>query len=263
MKRILYLAAAIMAVCVMLLAPVKATAADDFPIRAKFPKVPYITLEQLRAEYDKIIIIDVRSTFEYNVIHTNKAKHVSVTKTTFLEDLAAVRGKEDTTPMTFYYNGHKCEKSYDATQKALDAGFKNVTVFDSGIFDWANAYPELTTLMGKTPADKTVIIPQEEFNKRFLPYEEIKAKASDINSVVIDIREPLQRELIPNIPSLRSIPLDRLLPLLQKGEFKNNNLYFIDAVGKQVEWLQYHLEANGYKNYNFSQGGVTGTKDFK
>ena len=34
----------------------------------------------------------------------------------------------------------------------------------------------------------------------------------------------------------------------------------MDAVGKQVQWVQYYLEMNGYKNYYFLDKGVAEAK---
>ncbi len=254
---------ALIIIGITVLVPLKVHAEEGFPIRQEYPEVPFITTENLFAEYDNVIVIDVRSKFEFNVIHVAKALNIILSKKTFIDKLAAVRAKDGKAKIAFYCNGHTCKKSYKATRQALEAGFKNVYTYDAGIFDWANAHPELTTLMGKTPANTEQLISKEDFKKRFLPYEDIKEKALDPNSVVIDIRDPFQREKIPNIPGLRNIPLDRILPLLREGEFKSNHLYFIDAVGKQVRWLQYHLEANGYTNYNFLEKGILSTKDFK
>ena len=33
-------------------------------------------------------------------------------------------------------------------------------------------------------------------------------------------------------------------------------LLVYDESGKQVRWLQYHLDEKGIKNYNFMKGGV-------
>ncbi|MBU4479117.1 MAG: rhodanese-like domain-containing protein [Candidatus Omnitrophica bacterium] len=263
MKKTYCVVLSVIVMCLCVLVPLKVQAEEGFPVREKYSDVPFITTEQLFAEYDSIIIVDVRSKFEYDVIHIAKAAHIILSKKTFVEELSAVRAKDGTVKMAFYCNGHTCEKSYEATQQAMEAGFKNVYTYDAGIFDWANAYPELSTLMGQTPVDKEKLISKEGLNKRFVSYEEILEKASDSNNVIIDIRDPFQREKIPNIPGLRNIPLDRMLVLLQEGEFKSNHLYFIDAVGKQVRWLQYHLESNGYINYNFLEKGVLSTQDFK
>ena len=54
------------------------------------------------------------------------------------------------------------------------------------------------------------------------------------------------------------MPMDRLVKLLKKGEFKDKQMLIFDAVGKQVRWLQYHLEDNGYSNYYFLNKGVLG-----
>lgn len=235
-------------------------AADDFPLRAKFPNVKPVLTEDLGKDFDKYIIIDVRSTMEYDVAHVNGAKHVSLSNASFTQDLEKVRGKNDPTPMAFYCNGHTCSKSYKAYEKAAEAGFTNIFAFDAGIFDWIMAHPEKATLMGKTPAPAEKIIPKSELIKKMLNYADFKAKAAEANSMVIDIREPFQRTEIPEIPNLRNIPLDRLIGLVKQKQFANNNLLILDAVGKQVDWLQYHLEDNGYTNYNFLEKGVAGIK---
>jgi rhodanese-related sulfurtransferase len=231
-----------------------------FPLRAKYPEQPYVSTPDLLARYNEFIIVDVRSKFEYDVIHINKASNILVTKASFLGELEAIRAKDGATPIAFYCNGHSCAKSYKATKKAMEAGFKNVFVYDDGIFNWAIADPDKTTLLGQTPMDPAKIIPKSEFKNYLVNIEEIQAKAQDPNVVVIDIRDPFQREFIPKIYQLRNIPLDRILPLLKKGEFKENKIYFIDATGKQIAWLQYHLKANGYIDYRFLEKGVKSIK---
>lgn len=81
-------------------------------------------------------------------------------------------------------------------------------------------------------------------------------KAREENSLAIDIRDPIQRDVIPDIPFLRNIPLDRLLPLLKAGELKDKRLLLHDNVGKQVRWLQYYLEHYGYEQYFFLEKGA-------
>ncbi len=233
---------------------------DDFPLREKYPKVKVIATEDLAAKYDDTIIVDVRSTMEFDVAHVTKATHVSISKVTFVSDLEKVRTKNGTTPIAFYCNGHTCSKSYKATKKAREAGFANIYAYDAGIFDWIMAQPEKATLMGKTPAAKENIISKSDLKKKMIPYAEFEAKAGEGNSMVIDVRDPFQREMIPNLPLLRNIPLDRMTQLLSKKEFSNKQLLILDAVGKQVRWLQYYLEDNGYSSYYFLEGGVRSIK---
>ena len=63
-----------------ILLPLTTTADDKFPLRAKYSDIPLISTEELAAAYDSIAIIDVRSTFEFDVIHVGKAKHISISK---------------------------------------------------------------------------------------------------------------------------------------------------------------------------------------
>ncbi|WP_243370107.1 rhodanese-like domain-containing protein [Geotalea sp. SG265] len=235
-------------------------AEEGFPLRAKFPKVKYVTTEALNRDYAQAVIVDVRSDLEYSVIHINKALHIPIAQATFVKDLEKARSKENGKPAVFYCNGHSCAKAYEAAEQAMQAGFKNVFAYDAGIHDWVKMHPEKTTLMGVTPAPKNKLISGEALAKKKISLGEFKKKAEGPKAVVVDIREPFQRKVIPPFPKLRNIPSDRLLSLLEKGEFKNNDLLIFDAVGKQVEWLQYYLEKNGYSNYSFLKDGVLSVK---
>jgi len=41
---------------------------NDFPGRKKYDHVPYISIEQLYNEYDDIVIVDVRSPYEFETL---------------------------------------------------------------------------------------------------------------------------------------------------------------------------------------------------
>ena len=43
---------------------------------------------------------------------------------------------------------------------------------------------------------------------------------------------------------------------IHKVKNENRPLYIYDAVGKQVRWLQYYLEAEKISNYYFMKGGA-------
>lgn len=236
-------------------------AEEGFPLRAEFSKVKHISTEALAKDYKKVIIVDVRSKLEFDVIHINKALHIPVALATFGKELENVRSKNGTELIVFYCNGHKCKKAYEAAEQAMDLGFQNVYAYDAGIHDWTMAHPELATLLGKSPAAKEKLISSEMFAKKKIKYAEFKKKAEGQDAVVIDIREPFQRQEVPDIAKLRNIPSDRLVQLLAAREFKKKQLLITDAVGKQVEWLQYYLENYGYKNYYFLENGVLSAKD--
>ncbi len=237
-----------------------AAADDGFPLREKFPKVKPMTTEVLYRDYQKVIIVDVRSKIEFDVIHINKAVHLPVTTAMFVKDLAKVRDKNGSAAIAFYCNGHTCAKSYEAADQALAAGFNNVYAYDSGIYDWVKAHPDRGTLMGQTPAPVQKLISHEMRASKTIKYDEFKKKAQNPAAIVVDIREPFQRETIPPLPALRNIPSDRFAELLKTGEFKGKELMILDAVGKQVEWIQYYLEMYGYTNYFFLDKGVAGAR---
>lgn len=241
-----------------LLLAISSQAEEGYPHRTKYPHIPIISVEELKACGDSCLIIDVRSRLEYNVIHINDSKNYNMSKARFKQQIQQSRTSRPEVKIVFYCNGHSCAKSYKATQIAIDEGLKNVAAFDSGIFDWALAQPDRTTLLGITPADTTKIIPKEEFKSRLVSYEHLVGVAKDPDTVIIDIREDFQREQIPNIPNLKHISLNILQAKLMSAAFKDKNIIFIDAVGKQVKWLQYYLNKFGYKNYRFLAKGVNG-----
>lgn len=227
---------------------------DDFPLREKY-KVPIITTETLNKTYDQVFIIDVRSKFEFDVIHMNNAVNIPISKKTFGKKLKAIRSKSKK-HIVFYCNGHTCSKSYKATKKAISLAVPNVYAYDAGIFDWSTAHPEKATLLGETPVPTNKIIPKSELKVKFLPFTDFKQKAKGPNTMVIDVREPFQRKNIPPLANLRNITLDRLTKLIAQKKFKDKQLLLFDQVGKQVRWLQYHLKKNNYTNYYFLKGGA-------
>ncbi len=247
-------------VCFALLVGLAAAAEEGFPLREKFPKVKYLTTEAMFKEYQRVIIVDVRSKIEYDVIHINKAVHLPMATAMFVKDLEKLRPKNGSFPIAFYCNGHTCAKSYEAAEQAMDAGFTNTFAYDAGIYDWVKAHPDKGMLMGETPVRTDKLISKEMLAKKKIAYEEFKTKSQNPAAVVVDIREPVQREKVPPLPALRNIPSDRFAELVKMGEFKGKELLILDAVGKQVDWIQYYLEQYGYTNYFFLDKGVGGIK---
>ena len=151
------------AVGLLVLAAPLLAAEEGYPLRKKYPTLPYITTGDLKSQYDKAFIVDVRSKIEFNVIHINKAVHLPMAVATFASDLEKTRQKSASSPLVFYCNGHSCEKSYEAAEVATKAGFKGAMVYDAGIFEWTKANPDKATLLGKTPAAKEKLIPKSTF----------------------------------------------------------------------------------------------------
>jgi rhodanese-related sulfurtransferase len=229
-------------------------AAADFPLRAKYPDAPTISVDELNAQYSDVLIVDVRSKFEFDVIHVANAQLLPMSDRSFLDEAKKLQAASGGKKLVFYCNGHLCAKSYDAASLCQKNGVANVAVFDAGPFEWVASHPEKTKLLGKAPADPSKLISKDKLGAHMISYDEAKTRAA--TSHAIDVRDPVQREKIPDLPNLRNVPLDRLEPLLKEGRLKDKPIVFIDAVGSQVAWLQYYLEEYGYKDYSFVKGGM-------
>jgi len=236
--------------------------AAKFPYREKYPEVTPIDTEDLFKDYEagSIIIVDVRSKIEYEVIHADGAVHIPISNKAFVKKVKALIAKHPDKKIAFYCNGTTCKKSYLATQKALKAGCKNVFAYDGGIPMWADAFPEKTLLLGKPVVDpKKQLIPKAEFKKKAISFEDFKAKATANGGIVVDVRDAMQRtKSLPGLEKAKKIPLDKFIPnFVQKKKSQNKELFIFDQVGKQVRWLEYYLVENGYKDYTFLKGGAT------
>ena len=251
----------------ILSAPLYAATEHEFPLREQFPDVATISTEGLYNEYEALTIIDARTRFEYDTIHIDKAIRVPVSSKSFLA-LLEKRVPDQNARIAFYCNGFACSKSYRAVRKAVAYGYSNSVSFDAGIFSWANAYPGHTTLLGKPLAGPSALISKQQFEARQISYESFRKKAKETPAVVIDVRDAAQRRNsdgnkneLPDMPVLgreryQRINLDLFKRKLSEGKFLDQQLLIFDATGKQIRWLQYSLQQNGYTNYHFLAGGI-------
>lgn len=235
---------------------------EEFPYRNDYPNVPIVELEQLKTGYDNgsFVIVDVRSSIEFETIHPKGALHVSLSNANFTTDLKIVSAKNPGKKIAVYCNGVTCLKSYNAAQKAVDAGMTNVYAFDAGIPAWAKAFPAETLLVGKPIDDpEKQLIPKSQFKKKTIDFAQFQKLALSPNAKVIDARDPMQRsEKLPGVDKVLPIPIEKLIRnIINHDRMKDNQLIIFDQVGKQVRWVMYHLEDKGYVNYYFLKGGAT------
>jgi len=230
---------------------------ENYPLRKEFPNAVPITAAGLLKQYDKSFVVDVRSAFEFDVVHIGKAVNIPMNnRSLFLSNLEGVRDKASTEPIILYCNGIKCKKSYEAADYAMSGGFKNIYVFDAGVITWLKTYPDRTYLLGKMPANPSKIISDEKFESAMVNFSEFKKASQNPDAIIFDVRDATQKTKLIDLANVKSIELDHVLVLLKKNLYKDKQIYFIDTVGKQVEWLQYYLIENGYKNYHFLKGGT-------
>ena len=237
---------AALAVCLIL--PI-ANAQEDFPLRkeAKYAGLNYIAADDFGKTANDSIVIDVRSQFEFDTIHVEGAKSISINQIGFAGKVEVLRKKNDTSKkIVLYCNGIMCTQSYDAGAMLKTEGFTNFFIFDGGIGGWAKKFPERTQFMGAKLGDASKLFPPDMVTKRHVNYAKIKEMESDSKVVLMDVRENFFRAKVPPLKNLKHLPLSKIAPLLEAGKHKDTAIYFMDDSGKRLPWLQYHLEKYGY-----------------
>lgn len=244
----------------VMVAATHAANTDEFPNRKLFPAVPVISIDNLYKKMDKVIIVDVRSKYEYETINIVKAVNIPVLEPNFLDRMRKLRMDNPNTTIVAYCNGKTCKKSYEAVQKCRNAHITNVIAYDQGIFDWAKKYPQTAQLLGKSPVNLRKLISKVDVQKRMISVAQFEKLAARKDVIVLDIREPLQREGVSLFPGIDKgadmddkVDLDKYI----NDALKNNKTLLVyDGVGKQVGWLMYYLEDKGVTQYAFMKGGA-------
>lgn len=251
---------------ILSLAAAGPAAADSrlFPHRAHYHDVSFMEIEQLRAQFDRVRIVDVRTRFEYDTLHIKGAVHVPLHSEKLPAAARDLRAAS-TAPIVFYCNGTTCKKSYEAARLAMKAGVSNVHVYDAGVDVWSTRYPELTVLMGKDLAQAGNLISERDHKARMLSASEFDDQVNN-GAVVLDIRDTRQRDVM--LFPLREVraPLDymeRISAAVDEARKSRKPLLVYDKVGKQVRWFQYYLEQQGVKDYYFLAGGSEGYHEAK
>lgn len=233
---------------------------DEYPLRYQYPSLEVISTEQFKSFFDdgKIIVVDVRSRFEYDVLHIFSAKHIYLNDDKFQEKLKHLQEKFPDKTVVFYCNGITCEKSYKAGVKCQKAN-SFCLVYDSGIFEWVNAVPEYAVFFGKSPVDDTTLIDLKSFQEKLLAPEEFIAQVVDGDAVVLDIRsrnEQVMKQFPLKGVKKASLDSKKFVERVKEAKENKKRLLIFDSGGKEVQWCMYYLEKEGIKDYYFARGGV-------
>lgn len=233
-----------------------ARAQDNFPLRPFYPTVPIVDTEGLLRIYDAAVIVDVRSNFEFDVVRINKAVNVPLAYGGLMRVLERLRPRTGSRPLVFYCNDPACSRAFRAAQEAVGAGWENIFVYDAGVFAFVAAAPDKCTLMGNSPASLERVISPRVYRKHLLEYPEFERLSYEPGSLVVDIRDVYHRDWEPRLQAQRNIPMEALLEAVTNRIWTEKRLLIFDADGSQSRWLQYFLQANGYSEYYFLNGGV-------
>lgn len=231
----------------------------EYPGRELYPEVPNISIEQLYARRNDVVIVDVRSSYEYKTLRIDNALNISLADTDFSQQMAALR-KKDPRQIVVYCNGKTCMKSYKAVRKCQLDGIDNVLAYDAGIMDWAQKYPAATLLLDVRLNDPGKLISKANFKKHTLSPDAFSERLANSDDIVLDVRDRFQREGLSIFVGREfRVYLDdtkKLDRYIDKAKREKKGLLIYDAAGKQVLWLQYYLEDKGLRDYFFMDGGI-------
>jgi rhodanese-related sulfurtransferase len=233
---------------------------EVFPLRNEYKNLKYIGKKDLYSNINNFVVVDVRSNFEYDTIHINDSINIDFSNAGFLSSLQEFKNIEK--KIILYCNGFLCKKSYEAGKTAEENGFKNILVYDEGIYSWATSYPNKTTLLSKTPAELKFLPNENEIEKRSLSILEFKEKIKNSkNPLVIDVREVKFRNNKLNLKDIRNIKIKNLISSLEEGKFGENSIFIFDSVGKQIEWIYIYIKKySKEKDTWFLKGGIDSLK---
>jgi len=246
--------------CLLIAQPLSHAAESDFPGRKLYLAVPYIELEQLYQQRDKLVFVDVRSPYEYQTLRIKGAINIPLSDAEFVQKIQSLRKRVRDKAIVVYCNGKTCMKSYKAVSKCRKFKIDNVIAYDAGIIDWARKYPEESILLGKMLSDPKKLISKKRFTEHLLLPDEFEGKVSAKDVIVLDVRDRFQREGISLfIKQERRALLDQqelVDRFIVQAKRENKTLLVYDQAGKQVRWLMYRLEDQGLPSYYFMKGGA-------
>lgn len=257
--------ASLLVLCLTFLCGASAAfAADPFPYRSRYPDAPVIETADLVRRINDVMVVDVRSDYEFATLRINNAINIPLTDRDFVQQVKELRAKSNK-PIVFYCNGVTCHKSYDAVLLAKNNRIDNVFVYDAGVFAWAKDHPQMTVLLGKSPIDPANLISEDRFKAHLLSPKDFSDKAAD-GAIVLDVRDRIQRDspLFPLKEHRAQLDEKRRIEVIIEQAIKERKTLLVyDAVGKQVQWFQYELEGKGLKDYYFMKGGAQAFWDYR
>jgi len=239
---------------------VSSAANKEFPGRDIYLGTEHIELITFEKEFSEVIVVDVRSKYEYQTLRISGAMNIPLNSSRFISDMKQLRESNAGKKIVVYCNGKTCMKSYKAASKCKSRGITNVVAFDAGIMDWAKTHPEKAVLLGKSPIDPSKLISKSTFKEHLLAPKAFAELVNTKDVNVLDVRDRFQRSGLALFVGMeKQADLDSeetINQYIKASKAANKPLLIYDEAGKQVRWLMYRLEAQGVKDYKFLKGGT-------
>lgn len=154
-------------------------------------------------------------------------------------DVARELPADKKTPLVFYCANEMCTASHDAAEKALKAGYTDVSVMVDGIYGWKKAgQPRAALVSAPVP----------------LAPKAVSALVKDEGALIVDVREGEERHEV--VPGARWMPMSRVKDDKAWADFtaalpKDKTIVFHCAAGRRAKRAAEKLSAQGFKTGYF------------
>ncbi len=198
-----------------------------------YPSVKTLSIKAFNTRLDDLFILDVRTRFEYDIIHIKGSFHLSRDKSDILISDSRIKTESLDKPVVFVGNDSSDTRPY---KSALSERFQEIPTFfvlEEGVLTWAEAFPEKSVLMEVTPADPEHILPRASHAKNLLNLESFIEAASEPGALVIDARHLYAggNALIQLSVPLQRLSVEALLEAASCGIWSEKQLLIFDDNG--------------------------------
>ncbi|MFH1152819.1 MAG: rhodanese-like domain-containing protein [Pseudomonadota bacterium] len=228
-----------------------------------YPSVQTLSLRELGAVFDDALVVDVRTRFEFDTVHINGSVNQPLAgddgRDTDTDMQALSRGKS----LVFTGNDALDTRPFKAALAATLGGLSPVRVLALGVLAWTDAFPDRATLMGSSPAVPGEILPDAVHRQHLLDPKDFMEAIPRPDALVIDIRNAHDRTQVPLNAPLHPIPMEAFLEAVGCRVWSEKTLFILDSDNTRLAWLHRFLQAGGYDDVLFLNGGArTLGKDF-
>lgn len=228
-----------------------------------FPSVRTLATRELKSRFQDVLFVDVRSRFEFDVVHITGS--VSVPWTGNDDEFARLAGASQDKTLVLVGGDSGDTRPFRIALSPLFQGAARPRVYEAGVLAWIDACPEKTVFMGSLPADPGRVLPDQVHGKRLLDAEAFIRAAAGPGVLVIDVRNSFQpaRALHFGSTVVQRISMEAFLEAAGCRIWSEKKLLVIDDDGSRLLWLHWFLQAGGYIDLGFLKGGAASLSSFR
>ena len=246
----------LVALLFLFLWPTALLAQNNFLLRSLYPAVKIINTARLVERFDDVVLIDVRSAFEFEVMHINTAVNFPLASGQLATSLEKLAHSSAARTLVFYCSDSTCSSAFEAAEIATSMGFQKVLVYDGGVKSWLDTSPEKTFLVGERTGHPYQVLSEQKHDEHLLSWQDFSAEAKMENSLVVDIRPRFVRHSSPMLDDIHPIEMESLFEAVSNRIWTEKRLLIYDMSGEEVRLLHYFLQASGYVDYYFLESGM-------